>query len=245
MLDRRLMQTRQLIIDNVLQPFCKKTYMAGPAWELADILYGRYVVEDIGYWDDSVYWAVMPYLENVVLPHKLAVYEAGMMLAGNEEVARFANLSLDKQEWRDQLWLHDMSKLSGVEAYGYAFHDFKSMEKKADLNFDAAWLHHMNHNEHHPEYWMKRNREGEVAYVYMPRKFQLEMVADWIGAGKVYGGDLDAWLPGNIEKFQFHDKTAVELSDLLGLIGYKVMPGSVRGHLMFISINRPEGQLSF
>ena len=111
------------------------------------------------------------------------------------------------------LWVHDMSKFSAKESYGYAMHDFKS--SAPDILFERAWLHHKNHNEHHPEYWLNPNKEGVLSPMEMPTIYVLEMIADWIGAGAVYGSSLEEWLQKNLHKFELHEATAGKLAKFL------------------------------
>lgn len=46
----------------------------------------------------------------------------------------------------------------------------------------------MGHNPHHWEYWIDYASDGSIIPLKIPYKYVIEMVCDWIGAGKVYGG---------------------------------------------------------
>lgn len=87
--------------------------------------------------------------------------------------------------------VHDLSKFSKTEFAPSAkfFQGNRSpieAEKEA-LGYSEAWLHHKAHNKHHWEYWCDYNDEtGEVIPNRIPSKYVVEMVCDWIGAGKVY-----------------------------------------------------------
>ena len=74
-------------------------------------------------------------------------------------------------------------------------------------------------NPHHPEYWLNPNRSGELEPLPMPNIYTLEMIADWIGAGKTYGSTLEEWLPKNINKFKFKPlgKIAEMIRDFTGI----------------------------
>ena len=89
--------------------------------------------------------------------------------------------------------IHDLSKYSPVEFASSAryFQGDKSPieAEKAAVGYSAAWLHHKGHNPHHWEYWTDYGPDGEVIANKIPYKYVVEMVCDWIGAGKVYGGD--------------------------------------------------------
>src|SRR5207302_8082977 len=53
--------------------------------------------------------------------------------------------------------------------------------------FSAAWNHHMKVNPHHHQFWLLVKDGGAVVPLRMSRKFVLEMVADWRGAGRAQG----------------------------------------------------------
>ena len=44
----------------------------------------------------------------------------------------------------------------------------------------------MGHNPHHWEYWIDYGSNGEIIANRIPKKYVVEMLCDWIGAGKVY-----------------------------------------------------------
>lgn len=94
------------------------------------------------------------------------------------------------------LWrglVHDLSKFGPTEFIPSAryFQGDKSPigAEKAKKGYSLAWQHHMGHNPHHWEYWIDYGPNGEIVTVRIPYKYVVEMVCDWIGAGKVYGGD--------------------------------------------------------
>ena len=73
---------------------------------------------------------------------------------------------------------HDQSKFSEEEFEAYAEHFYGS--KDNDFEFDKAWEHHWQNNEHHPEYWGGR----DMPYIYI-----LEMLCDW-GSFSIDKGDM-------------------------------------------------------
>lgn len=182
----------------------------GSAEEFADKLYARYTVEDFAFADDSYYWGVFGYFEKVVIPHKIAVYQAGVELAWQQW---FKDLRIEKDVFLENLWLHDLSKFSANESFGYACYNRETGSGKE--GFESAWHHHKMNNPHHPEYWLNPNRSGELEVMPMHDIYLVEMIADWIGAGKTYGSTLEEWLPKNIGKFKFHHFTAKKLQDIL------------------------------
>jgi len=87
--------------------------------------------------------------------------------------------------------LHDLSKYSPAEFVASAkyFQGDRSpidAEKEA-IGYSKAWLHHKGHNPHHWEYWTDYGANGEIITNKIPANYVIEMICDWIGAGKVYG----------------------------------------------------------
>ena len=182
----------------LFQQFCDEAKW-GNAEELTDTLYGQFVVEDFEYADDHKWLGTENYLKTKVIPHKIEVFKAGI------ELTKILpdRCGIEEFEFVDNLWAHDLSKFSAVEALGYSGWSFKT--KSGDKQrFEVAWNHHKNHNEHHTEYWLSVGRGGEVEPLRMPKIYVAEMVADWIGAGKTYGNTLEKWLPENLHKFKLY-----------------------------------------
>ena len=86
--------------------------------------------------------------------------------------------------------LHDLSKYSPTEflpSARYFQGDRSPIEKeKATKGYSIAWQHHKGHNPHHWEYWTDFDSSGQIIAIKVPYKYVVEMVCDWIGAGKVY-----------------------------------------------------------
>ena len=59
--------------------------------------------------------------------------------------------------------------------------------EKNKKGYSLAWLHHRGRNPHHWEYWIDNLSSGGEA-LRMPYKYVVEMLCDWIGAGKAYVG---------------------------------------------------------
>lgn len=91
--------------------------------------------------------------------------------------------------------VHDLSKFGRTEFASSAkyFQGTRSPieAEKEDCGYSLAWLHHKGHNPHHWEYWTDFGDKGEVIAYKMPWKYVIEMICDWIGAGKVY--EKTAW----------------------------------------------------
>lgn len=86
--------------------------------------------------------------------------------------------------------VHDLSKYSPTEFIPSAkyFQGNRSPieAEKETCGYSAAWLHHKGHNKHHWEYWTDFDDNGNVIANKIPSAYVIEMVCDYIGAGKVY-----------------------------------------------------------
>lgn len=132
------------------------------------------------------------------------------------------------------IWLgivHDLSKFSRVEWIGYSnfFYDEngKKIERRdIDGNyvpaldnglFRDAWFHHLKYNKHHWQYWIVVRDEGKLRTLDIPRRYVLEMVADWVGAGWAYANHTDptSWYRENRYKMTISDTTEQIIEDIL------------------------------
>lgn len=88
--------------------------------------------------------------------------------------------------------MHDMSKFSWVEFWESVkyYQGTKSPIDacKENKGYSLAWQHHKGHNPHHYEYWTDRYDDGTVA-LEMPYKYAVELLCDWLGAGRAYFGE--------------------------------------------------------
>lgn len=86
---------------------------------------------------------------------------------------------------------HDLSKFHPIEFFEsikYYSKDSSPIPRcKADKGYSLAWQHHKGHNDHHYEYWID-NLDSDGTPIEMPINCVLEMVADWMAAGKAYKG---------------------------------------------------------
>lgn len=123
--------------------------------------------------------------------------------------------------------VHDLSKWSRAEFAAYAkYFCGKSDVAPADNPivsgaFARAWLHHIHYNPHHWQHWIfpdnfsPKGSDVERGVVEMPQRYALEMIADWMGASRVYTGswDITDWLQKNMQKIRVHSRTARYLRD--------------------------------
>lgn len=93
--------------------------------------------------------------------------------------------------WRGLM--HDLSKYNPVEFLESARYwvGTSSPINEAKANqFDhcsLAWQHHKGRNKHHWEYWTDEYSKGTVCHI-MPKKYFIEMICDFLGAGRAYMG---------------------------------------------------------
>lgn len=115
--------------------------------------------------------------------------------------------------------VHDMSKFTPLEWFPYV--EFWYGEGKNKGGFHRAWFWHQKCNKHHWQYWTWPKTDGTLALVEIPFRYCVEMVCDWIGAGKAQGTELDAqsvinWYHENKHKFFYiHPKSKVVIEAIL------------------------------
>ncbi|MGC3945322.1 MAG: DUF5662 family protein [Chryseolinea sp.] len=216
MLYRKSTQTKEAFKQNVFKLFTDA--VGGDLDEFTEIVYSRFTIDDYAYHDDMYFFGVEQFFITRVIPHKIAVYEAGMRLLPKLEDR--LNLDIPEEQFKDNLWLHDISKFCNQEAFGYAMHDFNNPRPSSKALFDSAWHHHKMNNPHHPEHWFSVDRKGETAALEMPHIYVAEMVADWLGAGVTYGTPTGEWLMKNYPTFNLHYNTRLALNEILHAIGF-------------------------
>lgn len=88
---------------------------------------------------------------------------------------------------------HDLSKFSSTEFWNSVkYYQGKRSPidaEKEEKGYSEAWLHHKARNKHHPWYWMDWDNKQRPVPQRIPRQYVYEMIADWIGAGIVYGSN--------------------------------------------------------
>lgn len=100
---------------------------------------------------------------------------------------------------------HDESKYTDIEFEGYRqyFYPCSDEEKNKDM-FDLAWIHHQNHNPHHPEYWIDRS-ENNIKD--MPPIYIAEMLLDWEAMRIKFGGTTYEYYIKNRDKKRLSENT--------------------------------------
>lgn len=86
---------------------------------------------------------------------------------------------------------HDLSKFSPVEFWEgvkYWQGNRSPIDACKEVNgYSTAWMHHKGRNRHHVSYWVDDLLHGGRA-IEMPGKYFVEMICDYLGAGKAYLG---------------------------------------------------------
>ena len=87
---------------------------------------------------------------------------------------------------------HDLSKYSPIEFFESARYWTGTRspieEAKKHKGISRAWLHHRGRNPHHWAYWADNFSEGMKIHP-MPCNDFVEMVCDFLGAGRAYAND--------------------------------------------------------
>ncbi len=79
-------------------------------------------------------------------------------------------------------------------------------EEEIRRRFDVAWLKHLHRSPHHWQHWVLREDSGLTKPLEMPRRYAVEMVCDWKGAGRVMNGKSD-----NTVSWYFRHKSDMSL----------------------------------
>ena len=87
--------------------------------------------------------------------------------------------------------VHDLSKFSPTEFWEsvrYYNDRVSPVEvRKKKWGYSDSWFHHRGRNKHHYEMWTDNYDRG-ITTVRMPYEYALEMVCDFLGAGRAYYG---------------------------------------------------------
>lgn len=115
---------------------------------------------------------------------------------------------------------HDLSKFRPSEWMPYArcFYTVEGLKQyKEDYTFTIAWNDHQKRNKHHYQNWVILWDRGEYQPLEMPRKYILEMIADWMGAGRAIKGkwEVKEWYGKNKEKMKLETVTRRTVESIL------------------------------
>lgn len=128
--------------------------------------------------------------------------------------------------WRG--FVHDLSKFSPTEFFeGVKYYTGTSSPIdgcKKELGYSNAWFHHRGRNKHHYEYWTDNYDKGTTSN-QMPFIYALEMLCDYLGAGRAYNkskftieGELKWWENKKQIATSMHPKTKTFIDVSLKLL---------------------------
>lgn len=153
-----------------------------------------------------------------VLHHKYCVYRAG----------RFLGLGIGR------LLIHDWQKLTSAEWKPYVDRFYRSESpRRADGGYDPtvqgeeftrAFHHHVAHGSHHWQYWLLPKDDGGSKVLEMKEAALVEMLADWMGAGRAIAGTWSPvkWYQANAKNMHLHGETRGKIHVLLPKIHERV-----------------------
>lgn len=123
---------------------------------------------------------------------------------------------------RGLIWrglVHDLSKFLPDEWLPYTNYFYG--KEFNDRRFRAAWNRHIHRNPHHWQYWILTQDEDPRMILPMPHQYRVEMLCDWIGAGKVqgHGNDVLEWYTKQRENIVLHPETQAWIEKEIGYAG--------------------------
>ena len=124
-------------------------------------------------------------------------------------------LNVNHKELAERLLDHDASKYSKEEFEGFRAYYYPTLEEEVDVEnkglrkkqYDAAWLHHLRNNAHHPEFWMYMDENNEICYTPMDNIHVAEMLLDWAGMGIFFNKSAYEYWFDNIHAKPLHKIT--------------------------------------
>ena len=135
--------------------------------------------------------------------------------------------------WRGLV--HDISKFRLDELIPYAnyFYSTNPRDKTGYYKptntgndaFDFAWLLHQKRNRHHWQWWILPEDNGGEIVLEIKYPYNIEMICDWVGAGKAQGHhspkndpyqETRKWWSNNKDKMRFHRNTLLFIESTIG-----------------------------
>lgn len=118
---------------------------------------------------------------------------------------------------------HDLSKFLPSEFIPYARYFFDTNKaKKYDKgteehkDFQLGWCHHQNRNKHHWNYWVSVTRKSNAQHpIPMPHRYIEQMVADWRGMSRKFGGTWQEYYEKNKDEMILAPETVEHIKRLL------------------------------
>lgn len=123
--------------------------------------------------------------------------------------------------------VHDWSKFSYTEfsrSIKYWDDTISPLANEKNIHgYSETFLHHRGRNPHHYEYWVHSLDEGGVP-AKMPRKYALELVCDYLAAGRTYnkdftyGSEYNWWIKFLSSPRAIHPETKDFVTKCLGIL---------------------------
>lgn len=118
---------------------------------------------------------------------------------------------------------HDISKYHPIEFFESVKY-YQGTRSPIDAckeanGYSMAWFHHRGNNKHHHEYWVDNFDKG-MTFNIMPYKYFVEMLCDYLGAGRAYMGRNFSyvkereWWQGKRETIAMHPMQIAMLDDI-------------------------------
>ena len=118
---------------------------------------------------------------------------------------------------------HDLSKFLPSEFLTYAkFFHSKNRTKKyntsdeTDINFLKGRIRHQKRNKHHWNYWVSVTRWDKIEPIPMPMKHVRQMICDWRGMARKFGGTWTEYYQKNKKSFIMHKDTITLIENFIG-----------------------------
>lgn len=140
--------------------------------------------------------------------------------------------------------VHDLSKFHPVEFWEgvkyYRGNRSPIDACKEDRGYSMAWYHHRGRNKHHYEYWCDNFDKG-LSCPKIPFKYMLEMVCDYLGAGRAYMGkdftyqaEYDWWINWKCSSCAMHPSSKKFITRVLKKLAEGVDPSIILGHKKYL-----------
>ena len=149
--------------------------------------------------------------ENVKKAFKFFIENTTIMSSTNKEIQEAVMHLLDNKIIEN----HDNSKFSDeeFEPYRKTFYSINDIEKNsAKEEFELAWKHHYETNNHHPEHWVK---DGIIYEMTMDAI--IEMICDWEAMSYKFGGSAKEWYDKNKNNIPLHITTRNKVEQILNI----------------------------
>lgn len=135
-------------------------------------------------------------------------------------------LKIDYSRLADVVRDHDQSKYSEEEFEGYRSWFYPTDDEEKEKNteggylksrFDAAWLHHLRNNSHHPEFWINMNGETGYECNTMDNYSIAEMMLDWAGMGITKGDTAYEYFYKSVATKPFNKETVLIVESIIDI----------------------------